>query len=255
MRTFELDALSAAVADAPPLAPPIDLAAYIARGVRRDGSKPFITWYDDSTGERVELSYATFVQPGDGVGVLLRTHWQTVAIWYAAWSAGAVVVPLSVDALSDSGAVAVFAQEDALDAVLASKIPNAQVVGLSLRPMAARLSLPRPGVTDFAAEVPGYGDSFSAGRAATEAEATPARSAGQLLGVAAAAAAALGLQPGDRVLSTAEVVDADAFAATVVATFDAGAGIVLSPRSDPAALVRRCADERVTVLITGPPGP
>jgi uncharacterized protein (TIGR03089 family) len=271
MRTFDLDALRAAVRDAPPSAAPADLAAYIARGVRRDASKPFITWYDDSTGERVELSYATFanwvwktanflrdaldVQPGDEVGVLLRTHWQTVAIWYAAWSAGAVVVPLDVDSLSGSGAVAVFAQEDALDAVLAAKIAQGQVVGLSLRPMAARLSLPRAGVTDFAAEVPGYGDSFSAGPAPTDADATPGRSAGQLLAAAAAAAAAVGLQSGDRVLCTAEVVEADAFAATVLATFDAGAGIVLSPRSDPAALARRGADERVTVLITGPPGP
>lgn len=244
-----------------------DFASYISAGVARGGAKPFITWYDDSTGERVELSYATFanwvwksanylrdgldVQPGDEVGVLLRTHWQTIAIWYAAWAAGAVVVPLTVESLPGSAAVAVFAPEDALKDVVAAGVAPGAVVGLSLRPMAARLSAVPPGVTDYASEVPGYGDQFTPGaRLPLTAPALPGRSAAVVLAGAAAAAAQLDLQPTDRLLCTGEVVAPDAFVSTVLAVFDVGAGIVLAPRPDADRLQRRCADELITVIVT-----
>ena len=243
-------------------------AAYLAAGFGREPSKPYLTWYDDATGERVELSYATFanwiwksanylrdgldVQPGDEVGVLLRTHWQTVAIWYAAWAAGAVVVPLTSDILAGASPVAVFAQEDALMAVVAAGIAPGAVVGLALRPMAGRLTAAYAGVEDYAVEVPGYGAHFTP--AAPGSSALPSRSVAQVLGGAAAAAAVLALQPGDRVLCTEEIVDQDAFVGTALAVFHAGAGLVLSPRPDEARLERRCTDELITVRITGAAG-
>ena len=78
-----------------------------------DAARPLVTFYDDATGERVELSVATFhnwvaktanllrdgldVQPGGRVGLLLPLHWQA-AVWIVAcWAAGAVVVPGSTD--------------------------------------------------------------------------------------------------------------------------------------------------------------
>lgn len=70
--------------------------------------KPFVTYYDDATGERTELSYATFdnwvaktanylrdehgVVPGQSVGLDLPVHWLTVVLAFAAWRAGATVV-------------------------------------------------------------------------------------------------------------------------------------------------------------------
>ena len=30
--------------------------------LRRDGTRPLLTWYDDATGERIELSVATAAQ-------------------------------------------------------------------------------------------------------------------------------------------------------------------------------------------------
>jgi acyl-CoA synthetase (AMP-forming)/AMP-acid ligase II len=74
------------------------------------GDKPFLTWYDDDRGERVELSYRTFAnwvaktanllvdelgaEPGDRVGLLAVQHWQTAVILAACWRAGvSVVVP------------------------------------------------------------------------------------------------------------------------------------------------------------------
>lgn len=268
MRTHQLADLTAAVRGAEPASSLPSFAAFLAKGFNREPSKPYLTWYDDGTGERIELSYATFanwvwksanylrdgldVQPGDEVGVLLRTHWQTVAIWYAGWAAGAVVVPLTLDTLAGASPVAVFAQEDTLPTVVAAGIAPGAVVGLALRPMAGRLTAAYAGVEDYAVEVPGYGDHFTPG--APGSSALPGRSVAQVLGGAAAAAAVLALQSGDRVLCTADVVDADAFVGTALAVFQAGAGLVLSPRPDEGRLDRRCTDELITVRIVGAAG-
>jgi uncharacterized protein (TIGR03089 family) len=267
VRTVALADLVAAGVRRDPAPTPADFASYVATGVAREPSKPYLTWYDDGTGERVELSYATFanwvwktanylrdgldVQPGDRVGVLLRTHWQTVAIWYAAWTAGAVVVPMTVDALVPQQAAVVFAQEDALPAVLAARASQGELIGLSLRPMAARLTAAPPGVTDYAAEVPGYGDHFPGGRVTpvTPALYTGAAETGHADAVAAATARAaeLGLGPGGRLL----VVGSPRTGALdwLLAPLAAGASVVLVRGADPAALPRRAADERITATL------
>lgn len=72
-----------------------------------DAAGPRITYYDDSTGERIELSALTLanwaaktanflrdelgVSPGDVVSVVLPAHWQTASVLLGAWWAGAEV--------------------------------------------------------------------------------------------------------------------------------------------------------------------
>lgn len=84
---------------------PADL---LTRELRRDGSRPFITWYGDNPGERVELSVATTanwvakiagylddelaIEPGEAIMVDPMLHWLTAVTLLAAWSAGAAVV-------------------------------------------------------------------------------------------------------------------------------------------------------------------
>lgn len=74
-------------------------AQALAGELRRDPGRPLVTFYDDATGERVELSVATFdnwvaktagflqdglsAQPGDRVTLLLPPHWQSL-VWAAA---------------------------------------------------------------------------------------------------------------------------------------------------------------------------
>jgi uncharacterized protein (TIGR03089 family) len=83
---------------------PADL---LADALARDGSRPFVTGYDDATGERAELSVATTANwvaktagfladefdtgPGDLVSVELPLHWQTVVVLLACWAVGAQV--------------------------------------------------------------------------------------------------------------------------------------------------------------------
>jgi uncharacterized protein (TIGR03089 family) len=266
----DLRDLTAAVRAAEPEPVPWrDLAAYIGASVARDPAKPFVTWYDDESGERVELSYATFanwvwktanflrdglgVQPGDRVVSMLRTHWQTLAVWFGAWAAGAVVVPLqpgTVERYDGHGASAAFVQEDLLPMVAGSGARFGDVVGLSLRPMAGRLTTAPRGVTDYAEEVPAYGDQLGSGeRALLDDEAIPGRSGTRLLAGARAAAAQLRLGGGDRMLCTLPVTEPELITAVVLAAFDAGAGLVLCRSTDPAGLWRRVADERVTVVV------
>ncbi len=74
-----------------------------------DRSQPFITWYEDTYGHRVELSRATLlngvakcagllrddydIQPGDTVALHLPMHWQR-AVWLGAcWSVRAIAAP------------------------------------------------------------------------------------------------------------------------------------------------------------------
>lgn len=83
------------------------ISELLARELARDGARPFLTWYDDATGDRVELSVATTanwaakianhlvdeldVMPGDDVTVEPALHWTTAMVLLGAWTAGAHV--------------------------------------------------------------------------------------------------------------------------------------------------------------------
>src|SRR6201989_3212849 len=76
--------------------------------LRADPVGPRITYYDDATGERIELSAVTLANwaaktgnllrdelaagPASRVAVLLPAHWQTAAVLFGVWWIGAEVV-------------------------------------------------------------------------------------------------------------------------------------------------------------------
>nr|WP_202539605.1 TIGR03089 family protein [Streptomyces sp. SID8379] len=138
--------------------------------LRADPGRPLVTFYDDATGERVELSVATFAnwvaktanllqgdlgaEPGDRVAVLLPAHWQT-AVWLLACSSVGVVAEVGGD---PAGADLVVSGPDTLDAALAC---SGERVALALRPLGGRFPQPPAGFVDYAVEVPGQGDRFA----------------------------------------------------------------------------------------------
>ena len=135
-----------------------------------DPARPLITFYDDATGERVELSVATFANwvsktanllqgdlgaaPGDRLALLLPAHWQS-AVWLLACSSVGVAVEIGED---PSAADIVVTGPDTLDEARAC---GGERVALALRPLGGRFPQPPQGFVDYAVEVPGQGDRFA----------------------------------------------------------------------------------------------
>ena len=142
--------------------------------LRRDPARPFVTFYDDATGERVELSLATYanwvaktagllqdeldVERGALVLVDLPTHWLG-AVWLgAAWTMG-LTVTADQELAGESDLV--VCGPDSL-APYAHERSGPLVVALSLRPLGARFLEPLPaGVVDYGAVVLAQPDAFA----------------------------------------------------------------------------------------------
>jgi uncharacterized protein (TIGR03089 family) len=134
-----------------------------------DPARPLVTFYDDATGERVELSVATFAnwvaktanllqgelsaEPGDRVALLLPAHWQT-AVWLLACSSVGVVA----DVAGDPGAADIVVSGP--DTLEAARACSGERVALALRPLGGRFPRVPPGFSDYAVEVPSQGDRF-----------------------------------------------------------------------------------------------
>lgn len=134
-----------------------------------DPGRPLVTFYDDATGERVELSVATFAnwvaktanllqtdlaaQPGDRVALLLPAHWQT-AVWLLACSSVGVIADVAGE---PAAADVVVSGPDALEAARACR---GERVALALRPLGGRFPRTPEGFVDYAVEVPSQGDRF-----------------------------------------------------------------------------------------------
>ncbi|WP_432062626.1 TIGR03089 family protein [Streptomyces sp. S1] len=228
-----------------------------------DPARPLVTFYDDATGERVELSVATFANwvaktanliqgelsagPGDRVALLLPAHWQT-AVWLLACSSVGVTVELGGD---PSGADVVVAGPETLEAGLAC---SGERIALSLAPLGRRFPAVPAGYADYAVEVPSQGDRFAPfvpvdpDAPALVVDGTE-RSGVELVGQARVDAATLGLGPGSRLLSGLGYGDWTGVSTGLYAPLAAGGSVVLCRNLDrlaPEAFEKRVESERVT---------
>jgi uncharacterized protein (TIGR03089 family) len=238
----------------------------------RYGHKPFLTWYDDARGERVELSYGTFdnwvakvanllveelgAGPGDRVAAVLVDHWQAAVVLAACWRAGVGVVVATPGAggaevaAALDGTVAAFVREEWV-ADAAQAAGGTTLVALTAD-LAGRSDHDLGAALRFARVVPTMGDLFT-GDADPEGEALRLLPAGEaastaaLLGEAARLVEATGLGDGDRLLSGLGLLSPVGAAAGLLAPFGAGAGVVLARPFEPARFWRLVAAERVTV--------
>jgi uncharacterized protein (TIGR03089 family) len=217
-----------------------------------DPAGPRITYYDDATGERIELSTATLANwaaktgnllrdelgagPGSRVAVLLPAHWQTAAVLLGIWWIGAEVV------LAEDADVALCTADrlpEADDAVGAGEIAV-----LSLDPFGKPVADLPVGVTDYATSVRVHGDQITPER--QPGPALGGRSAAEVLARAKASAAAQGFTRDDRVMSMADWATTDDLTDHLLAVFAAGASLVQVANPDAAVLDRRREMEKVT---------
>lgn len=216
--------------------------------IAADAARPLITFYDDATGERTELSGATLgnwvaksanlLRDGLGLGsgdvatVVLPPHWQTAAVLLGCWSAG-----LAVDLTTPgTGSVGFTTAGEAIDADDIFALALAPL-GLPFRPG------PPPGTLDYAVEVRGYGDHFAASRIAPD---SAALADGTSHASMADRARAVPVPANGRVLiDAATSLDPIEW---LVAPLMAGASLVLCRNLNPANLEARLATERATRL-------
>jgi uncharacterized protein (TIGR03089 family) len=221
--------------------------------LRADPVGPRITYYDDATGERIELSAVTLANwaaktgnllrdelgggAGSRVAVLLPAHWQTAAVLFGVWWIGADVV-LGPAADADIA----LCTEERMDEADATGAGEVAVLSLDAfgRPVP---DLPI-GVTDYATAVRVHGDQIVAER--SPGPAFDGRSVDQVLGGCQKSAAAQGLTVGDRVLSTASWETPDDVIDGLLSVLSVGGSLVYVANPDPAALARKTETEKVT---------
>jgi uncharacterized protein (TIGR03089 family) len=141
--------------------------------LRREPGRPLVTFYDETTGERVELSVTTYanwvakaasllvdehgLERGEVLLVDLPMHWLGPVFLGAAWTAGlAVAFPSSA-----ARPAAVVCGPAGLD-TWADRAEELPVLACSLLPMGVRFAEPLPpGVRDVGVEVWGQPDAYT----------------------------------------------------------------------------------------------
>ena len=234
--------------------------AVLADQLRRNGSRPVVTFYDDATGERVELSAVTYanwvaktagvlqdeleLERGETVLVDLPTHWLTPVWLGACWTTGLAVT----DDATAAGALVVCGP----DGVARYAGGDRPVVALSLLPMGRRFTEPLPaGVLDFGTIVWGQPDAFvsydppdGADVAWSGADGSAPLMQAELL---ARAAAHPWAEPGTRLLTDVSTCSPDGLVA-LLAPLMAGGGTVWVANPDPDCWPRRTATEQATAV-------
>jgi uncharacterized protein (TIGR03089 family) len=214
-----LDKSARIEADPEEVTTPGDLLTY---QLAQDGSRPLLTYYDDATGERVELSVATTanwvaktanylvdepgVDQGDLVTVRLPLHWQAAVVLLACWAVGAQVS-------FDTSGIVTFTTPD---------VPvDGDAVVLSLEPMGA----------DFSRLVAAQPDVFVSLDAG---------------GADLVEAAATDLPNAARVLTVLPYDGANALSYGLIAPLAVGGSVVMVAHPDTTQLAARAQTERVT---------
>ncbi|MDP9100992.1 MAG: TIGR03089 family protein [Actinomycetota bacterium] len=211
----------------------------------RDPAAPLLTLRQGP--DRVELSGATtanwvaktanLLVDGYGapetVGVLLPLHWQAVVILLAGVASGAgVTVAGSSDGLA--GCLAVFTTRDRAEGVL----PADEVFVVSCHPLGLPVGGLGPGLTDFATEVPGYGDHWAGGQPGSV-----------LLAGRRVEAHPVSLTESDRVLTVLDPADHVGLSLGLLAPLAAGAHLILARGVTADRMAALAADERVTATV------
>lgn len=224
---------------------------HLRRALSDDPSRPLLTFYDDATGERVELSATTLgnwvaktvnlltltcgVGPDARVSLQLPRHW-LLAVWVLAVDAvGAELTVVGPDAAGSPAVDVAVVGPDAL----ASPPAADEVIACSLAPMAApfRDPLPFP-VRDFTVEARTMPDQVSG----------PVGPAGPWGLRAQQQASELGLTHADRVACLGPDPDLAGVVREWLAPLAAGASVVWVRNPDPARCVARWGAERITAV-------
>ena len=226
-----------------------------ADALARDPAGPFVTYYDDATGERSELSRKSLanwvaktyhllvsqlgLDVGAGAFVDLPAHWISVVPILGALSAG-----LTIGAEPVAAEVAFVSADSAEQA---AGVPDVFAVATATAATGFRDG-PPAGTEDFVVAVRPQEDKWLGVRfpAGPDVAALGGRTRAQLVADARDRAAELGLGAGARVLVTRGWHEPQDWIDTLLAPLAVDGSVVYVRNADPAALDRRAGQERVT---------
>jgi uncharacterized protein (TIGR03089 family) len=230
--------------------------------LRADPVGPRITYYDDATGLRIELSAATLANwaaktgnllrdelgagPASRIAILLPAHWQTAAVLFGVWWIGAEAVLGAGEPGHPNADVALCTAErlDEADSIVG---PGGEVAVLSLDPFGRPAPDLPIGVTDYATAVRVHGDQIVAAR--HPGPALAGRSVEEILADCESSAAARELTGSDRVLSSASWTRPGELVDGLLSILAVGASLVQVANPDPSVLQRRIEAEKVTRVL------
>jgi uncharacterized protein (TIGR03089 family) len=225
-----------------------------------DPGGPLVTFYDDASGERAELSAKSLANwvakthfllldelgaaPGDRAFVQLPVHWLAAPILLGCWYAGLEVVtdPATASvAFGDADSLL-----EALPTPAADRLDAAFAVSLLSM---ARPSTPPPDMADYATSVRPMPDSWREVRAQAGPDdpALAGQSRAELVAAAHQAAAELGLAAGGRLLWTGPWTTSQDWISSLLAPLAVGGSVVLVRNPDQAKAASRAEAEKVTV--------
>jgi uncharacterized protein (TIGR03089 family) len=231
-----------------------------------------LTYIDDATGERVELSASDLggwaartasmlrggfgLKPGDQAAVLLPPHWQTAAVLLGAWSIG---VAVSFRPYATAGLTPAPEEEQPVEMLFVTRarqdswletMPEARHrFVLSLAPDAAASGVPE-GYRDFIGEVqkypadaPAYESLVMSGPASPDGTTYQ-----QLAALAGGIADMIGLKSGDRLL--VDAAGSEQPVKWLLAPLAVGASVVIVANATPGSLDKHSRAEGVTHLLS-----
>jgi uncharacterized protein (TIGR03089 family) len=247
----------------PPSPVPRTFPDLLASVLHSAPAQPLVTFYDDASGERVELSATTYtnwvaktaglvqdeldVEHGALALVDLPTHWLG-AVWLGALLSGGQVVTTDIDLVEEVDLVVCGPDGVKEYAGRADVVP---VVALSLRPLGARFADPLPtGVVDYGAVVLGQPDAFLPLQPPTPDDAAwceTGRALSQAELLAEASDAPL-VEQGGRLLTDVNPCTPEG-RGTLLSPLLLGGGTVWSRHADRAGWPRRYDEERATAQL------
>lgn len=226
--------------------------------LRKDPGRPLVTFYDDQSGERTELSVATYanwvaktssllveefdLERGDTLLVDLPTHWLAPIFVGAAWNIGLILsfdqtVPADLVVCGPDGVEHYAGQAAGA---------HGPVLACALLPLGVRFREALPeAVHDFGAEVWSQPDSFLPWDPPhADDPATDGRTQHEVL--APTSLSVPGLEPGARLLTTENPASSPGLPGFVEPLISGGSTIwVRNP--DQGQVERRVTDERATI--------
>jgi uncharacterized protein (TIGR03089 family) len=226
--------------------------------VATEGARPFVTYYDEATGERSELSVRSLAnwvakthhlltdELGLGVGstalVALPPHWISVPVLLGCLSAG---LALTADGDADVAFVTVET------AGAAAGIPDVYAIAPGSAAVGLRGAEPA-GVLDYVVAVRPQADAWAGVRmpAGPGDPCLPGLTRQAANDAAAARATELDLPTGGRLLTTRDWTGPADWLAAVLAPLAVGGSLVIVRHADDATVERRVQQERATARLS-----